>query len=223
MEQTLYIVRLYESIDMGCRQHDTTVKTLKLADMTEGSQWLIDECEGIESFDRPNDIVRMQWVLTIDRLTDDRLDFTFFNTKYTLNRHWQVLGSGLYGLPNPYIYENERFIFYFGADEKDENASARLKELGEAMVANQHEPQKNIPLAQEALHILKDKRKSHTAAQAKAFCKKVISKELVDKDLSPLLLLSFLDYYHRLLGSNYYKEDLTFDLMEIIESDEDTQ
>lgn len=223
MEQTLYIVRLYEIIDMGCRRHEITVKTLKLADMTEGSQWLIDECEGFESFDRPNDIIRIKWFLTVDHLTNDRLDFTFHNQKYTLNRYWQVVGSNIEILPNPYLFENVRFVFYFGTDEKDENARARLKELTNEMVENEDNPWKNIPLAKEALHILKDKRKSRTVAQAKALCNKVISKGLVDPTSTPRLFLSFLDYYHRLLGSAYYKDDLTYDLLNAVDPDYDDE
>ena len=68
MEQTLYIAQLYESIDRGIRQHDMAIHTLKVADLAEGSQWLIDECEGQESYDDPNKVIRLKWVLTVNRL-----------------------------------------------------------------------------------------------------------------------------------------------------------
>lgn len=217
MEQTLYIVRLYESIEMGSRQHSMTIHPLKLSDLTEGSQWLIDECEGQVSYEDPNDIVRIKWALTVNQLTDDRLDFSFCNKEYTLNRQWQVLGTEVYGIPNPYMVEMVRYVMYFGTDEGDANDAARLKELNKEMNENEFETWKNIPLAREALHILKDKRKACTTQQAKAFCKKVLSKGLVSETQTPRLYLSFLDYYHRLLGSAYYKENLTDHLLNVID------
>ena len=217
MEQTLYIVRLYESIEMGCRQHDMTIHPLKLSDLTEGSQWLIDECEGQVSYDNPNDIVRLKWQLTVDHLTEDKLEFTFCNRKYSLNRHWQVLGTEIYGIPNPYMVEMARYVMYFGTDEGDKSDFERLKELGDQMMENEYVTWKNIPLAREALHILKDKRKGRTAQQAKAFCKKVLSHGLVSETNTPRLYLSYLDYYHQLLGSSYYKENLTDHLLNVVD------
>ncbi|MBR6847210.1 MAG: hypothetical protein IKM74_03665 [Bacteroidales bacterium] len=214
MEQTLYIAQLYESIDRGIRQHDMAIHTLKVADLAEGSQWLIDECEGQESYDDPNKVIRLKWVLTVNRLTDDRLDFTFCDRQYTLNRYWQVLGTEVYSIPNPYMVELLRFVMYFGADEGDKSEYPQLKELGDLMMENKQHPEKNVQMAQEALHLLKDRRKCRTAAQAKAFCKKVISHDLISPADSPRLYLSYLDYYHRLLGSAYYKGELTERLLE---------
>lgn len=219
MEQTLHIVQLYESIDRGIRQHEMTRHQLKLADLTEGSQWLIDECEGQESYDEPNKVIRLKWVLTVDRITDDQFDFTFCDRKYTLNRHWQVLGSEIYRIPNPYMVELVRFVMYFGTDEGDKSEYPRLKELGDLMMENEFQPWKNIPMAREALHLLKDRRKCRTAAQAKAFCKKVLTNELISPTDTPRLYLSYLDYYHRLLGSAYYKGELTDRLLNAIDPD----
>ena len=217
MEQTLHIVQLYESIDRGIRQHEMTRHQLKLADLTEGSQWLIDECEGQESYDEPNKVIRLKWVLTVDRITDDQFDFTFCDRKYTLNRHWQVLGTEIFRIPNPYMVELVRFVMYFGTDEGDKSEYPRLKELGDLMMENEFQPWKNIPMAREALHLLKDRRKCRTAAQAKAFCKKVLSNELISPTDTPRLYLSYLDYYHRLLGSAYYKGELTDRLLNAID------
>lgn len=219
MEQTLHIVQLYESIDRGIRQHEMTRHQLKLADLTEGSQWLIDECEGQESYDEPNKVIRLKWVLTVDRITDDQFDFTFCDRKYTLNRHWQVLGTEIFRIPNPYMVELVRFVMYFGTDEGDKSEYPRLKELGDLMMENEFQPWKNIPMAREALHLLKDRRKCRTAAQAKAFCKKVLSNELISPTDTPRLYLSYLDYYHRLLGSAYYKGELTDRLLNAIDPD----
>lgn len=217
MEQTLHIIQLYESIDRGIRQHEMTRHQMKLADLTEGSQWLIDECEGQESYDEPNKIIRLKWVLTVDRLTDDQFDFTFCDRTYTLNRHWQVLGTEIYRIPNPYMVELVRYVMYFGADEGDKSEYPRLKELGDLMMENEYHPWKNIPMAREALHLLKDRRKCRTATQAKAFCKKVLSHDLISPTDTPRLYLSYLDYYHRLLGSAYYKGELTDRLLNAID------
>lgn len=216
-EQTLYVVRLYESIEMGSRQHDMTIHPLKFSDLTEGSQWLIDECEGQVSYDNPNDIVHIKWELTVDGLTDDRIDFSFCDKKYTLNRYWQVLGTEIYGIPNPYMVETVRYVFYFGTETGDQSDFDRLSELYDRMSENDRHPWKNIPLAREALHILKDRRKGLTIPQAKAFCHKLLSEDLIDETLTPRLYLSYLDYYHRLLGSAYFNENLTYHLLNVID------
>lgn len=219
MEQTLYIAQLYESIDRGIRQHDMAIHTLKVSDMVEGSQWLIDECEGQESYDDPNKVIRLKWVLTVNRLTDDQFDFTFCDRTYTLNRHWQVLGTEIYRIPNPYMVELVRYVIYFGTDEGDKSEYPQLKELGDLMMENESHPWKNIPMAREAMHLLKDRRKCRTATQAKAFCKKVLSHDLVNPTSTPRLYLSYLDYYHRLLGSAYYKGEFTDRLINALDPD----
>lgn len=226
MEQKLYIIGIYERNDMGSRNYHTEGHFLEPDQLKTGSEWIVGECDGQININDPDDTVHLEWFITIDELSEKNLVFTFENKKYTLNRHWQVLGTGSFGIPNPYISESVRFIFFFSTDEGGKNDLAKLMSLGIQMSKNAEKGYiwKNIPLAREAMHLLKDKRNCCTIDQAKDFCKSAFENYWIDDKDTPRLYLSYLEFYHWLWKSTYYEENLTYQLVNTIDpeiSDED--
>ena len=218
MEQTLGIIQIHESIDMGLRNYEVNGSYTPLADLTPGSEWVVAQCDGQINPDDPGETGHLEWLLTVDKLTDRTLDFTLNGIRYTLNRQWQVLGTESIGIFNPYLAESARLIIFFSTNEGDADDFTRLSELGELMTENSSHGNiwKNIPLAREAMHLLKDKRKCCSTEQAQDFCKAAFKSYWIDEKETPRLYLSYLDFYHWLLGSTYYNEDLTYRLLDAI-------
>lgn len=85
--------------------------------------------------------INTDFELTKMRLTDDTFFFTLNGTPFKLNRHWQVLGTEIYGIPNPYMVEMVRYVMFFTTNEGDKNSDyARLQELGSQMIENEYSP-----------------------------------------------------------------------------------
>lgn len=221
MEQVLGIINIFESIDMGIRNYGVDGSYIPLADLKRGSEWVAAQCDGQVNPNDPNDTVHLELLLKVENLTEERLEFTLNGRHRILNRQWQVLGTGSYGIPNPYISESVRNIFFFSTNDGNKDDYDRLWELGGQMSENadQGEIWKNIPLAREAMHILKDKRRCCTEDQAREFCKMALNNDWIDGKETPRLYLSYLDFYHWLLQSTYYKEDRTYHLVNAIDPD----
>lgn len=221
MEQKLMIAGISESCDMGCRNYSCHTTYIPVSELVEGSSWIAYECDGQVNMDDPNETVHLEWPFTVNKLTDDIMEFTFRDKKYTLNRHWQVLGTGTYGIPNPMISESIRFLFFFVTDEGDASDRSRLKKIQKEMLRNADEGDvwKNIPLAKEAMHLLKDRRLAFDDDQAKDFCKALFEAHAIDDTNTPRLYLSFLDYYHWLWNSTYYDDNRTYHLLLAVDPD----
>lgn len=212
MEQQLYAISLTESIDMGIRGHGSEQKVFPLSELKKGAKLTIGESWGQPNPDDANDTIHIVWEITIDDLTDEKLKFTFMGDHFTLNRYWQVLGTGTHSVPNAYIYIYERFVFYFGTEQRTEESQFdRFQGLYDQMCANEHVGDfwKNIPLAQEALHLMKDVAPNEDEDLFKQFCEMVVDEELLQGADTPRLLLSFMDFWHVLNKSTYKWEQET--------------
>ena len=212
MEQQLYAICLTESIDMGIRSNSAEQKAFPLSEIKKGAKLTISESWGQPNPDDANDTVHIAWELTVDELTDEKLKFTFMGDHFTLNRHWQVLGTGTHSVPNAYIHIYMRFVFYFGTEQKNEESQFdRFQELYDQMNANKKVGNfwKNIPLAQEALHFMKDIAPNEDRDLFKQFCEMVVDEELLQNIDTPRLLLSFMDLWHVLNKSTYKWEQKT--------------
>lgn len=221
MEQKLMVASICESCDMGCRNYSCQTTYIPASKLEEGSSWIAFECDGQVNMDDPTDTVHLEWLLTINRLTDDVLEFTLRDKKYTLNRHWQVVGTGAFGIPNPMISESVRLLFFFATEEGDTSDCSRLKKIQKEMLRNADEGDlwKNIPLAKDAMHIIKDKMKGINVETAKDFFKSMFDAHALDDTNTPRLYLSFLDYYHWLWRSTYYDDNLTYHLLLAVDPD----
>lgn len=221
MEQELFIVCISQTNDMGCSNYHCSTKYIPVSELEEGSSWIAYECDGQVNMDDPNDTVHLKWAFTVDKLTDDTLEFTLRDKKYTLNRHWQVVGTGAFGIPNPMISESIRLLFFFATEESDASAPTRLRKIKKEMLQNADEGKvwKNIPLAKEAMHIIKDKMKSIDVQTAKDFFKAMFDAYAIDDTNTPRLYLSFLDYFHWLWRSTYYDNNRTYNLLHAVDPD----
>jgi hypothetical protein len=222
MEQQLYVVTLTESMDMGVSNNSSQKKVYALSELTKGAALTIGESWGQPNPADADDTVHIVWNFTVDELTDDKLVFTFKGHHFTLNRHWQVLGTGYYGVPNAYIHISKRFIFYFGTQEKSETSQFnRLQELCNQMAANEGAGNfwKNIPLGREALYIMKDVAPAEDESVCMEFCELVVKEKLLSETDSPRLLLSFMDFWHALQGSAYNWNQETYRLLRMTDPD----
>lgn len=221
MEQKLMIACISESNDMGCRNYSCHTTYIPASELVEGSSWIAYECDGQVNMDDPNDTVHIEWPFTVDKLTDDILEFTLKDKKYTLNRHWQVVGTGTFGIPNPMIHASMRLLFFFATEDGEAKDLSRLQKIKKEMLRNADEGDtwKNIPLAKEAMHIIKDKMNSIDVQTAKDFFKAMFDAHAIDDTNTPRLYLSFLDYYHWLWQSTYYDDNRTYHLLHAVDPD----
>ena len=221
MEQKLMIASISETCDMGCRNYSCQTAYVPASKLEEGSTWIAFECDGQVNMNDPGDTVHIEWPFTVDKLTDDVLEFTLRDKKYTLNRHWQVVGTGTFGIPNPMISESVRLLFFFATDEGNASDCSRLKKIQKEMLRNADEGHlwKNIPLAKEAMHIIKDKMEGIDIQTAKDFFKAMFDAHALDDTNTPRLYLSFLDYYHWLWRSTYYDDNRTYHLLHAVDPD----
>ena len=215
------IACISESNDMGCRNYSCHTTYIPASELVEGSSWIAYECDGQVNMDDPNDTVHIEWPFTVDKLTDDILEFTLKDKKYTLNRHWQVVGTGSFGIPNPMIHASMRLLFFFATEDGEAKDLSRLQKIKKEMLRNADEGDtwKNIPLAKDAMHIIKDKMNGIDIQTAKDFFKDMFDAHAIDDTNTPRLYLSFLDYYHWLWQSTSYDDNRTYHLLHAVDPD----
>ena len=203
MKQFFRIAQIHETRDMSVGNRNTNVFYLREEKLSNGSEH--------EFFGRKLEVI------SID---DNEMVFTYIGATYRLNRHWQVLGTPTYHIPNKYISESERFVFYFGIDDsKDFNWDAEKQEvidLYNKMRVNSDagEMWKNIPMAQRYLHIIKDltpARDEEINPAIRAWLVEIALKnDFISVKETPRLYQSYCEYYrlclHYMLNSDMNEE-----------------
>ena len=206
MEQKLIVIKISESIDMGSRSYNREKRTYPLSKLTEDAKITISESWRQPNPDDADDHVHIVYEMKDIRLTDEKMDFTFCGDHYTLNRQWQVLGTDFIDVPNAYIHISDCFIFYFGTENGDiQNLEKQLKDLYGEMSDNAGIGNfwKNIPLARQALQMMKDSDPKRDNIVCHDFCELAIKKKLLEPLDTPRLILSFMDFQHGIIGSDY--------------------
>lgn len=91
---------------------------------------------------------------------------------------------------------------------------SKLKDYYDAMCKNAEnfEDWLNIPLAKEALNLIKTEALEEDREIAMDFCETMIDEDLVDPWTTPRLALSFIEHYHHLAGDTSKWEKLANDL-----------
>ena len=222
METRLHVINLTQSTDMGINNNSSSVKSFPLSELKKGAHLTIGESWGQPNPADANETVHLIWDFTVDELTDDKMIFDFKGHHYSLNRHWQVLGTGYYGVPNAYIHISERFIFYFSDGEKTSlSLFLNLKKLLKQMQKNEKNGDywKNIPLAQEALHQMKNVASLDRKSDFKEVCETVVGDELLQATDTPRLLLSFMEFYHVMMGNDHMWNQQTYRLLRMTDPD----
>lgn len=190
MEQKLVIVRYNETIDDGSPYRKFEIKRVPLSKLKLGAEIKISK----------------QRKMNIVKLTDEELTFFIDDQRsYTLNRYWQVLGTVKFDCYPTYCEKDtERFAFYFETevDRPEPGVYDRVVEIYQTMKENAEDMDiwKNIPLARELMHLLKDccplrdEGMVDPSARMSAMQQMTEGYLLSDQDL-PRLFLSFYQYW----------------------------
>lgn len=139
-------------------------------------------------------------VVSIDK---DEFTFKFIGNTYTINRHWQLLSTNPFALPNEYVDESLRFVFRFTNEYKSAKwNSQKMIDIFNEMVANADEGNlwKNIPLARELMVIIKDesplRNKDINPALRMYICERVIGDKYIDIRDVPRLFMSYCEFWY---------------------------
>lgn len=166
-------------------------KVYELSELTKGAELNLSENLSIK----------------VKSLTGEKMEFTIGGDTYVLNREWQVMRI-------------KDTIFFFADEKKNlESVFDDLKKIFDEMCTNEdyNNYWKNIILAQEAMHILKDDAPKQDTEILKEFCEAMMDQQKVDYENNPRLLLSFINYYHVLSGSTERWEQETQMLLGLID------
>lgn len=189
MKQNLVVVRINETLSRMGEKRVFEEKRIPLSKLVPGAVIKISE----------------QRVMNVLELTEEELSFKIDNDRYyTLNRYWQVLGTvKMSCVPTSYVEDFERFAFYFETSVKKPEAGTyeRMTELIDTMHLNTEaqESWKNIPLAREIMHLVKDCTPFRDE-EIDPSVRMLIVSTLADDDLlspkdTPRLFLSFYQYF----------------------------
>ena len=189
MKQNLVVVRINETLSRMGEKRVFEEKRIPLSKLVPGAVIKISE----------------QRVMNVLELTEEEMSFKIDNDRcYTLNRYWQVLGTvKMSCVPTGYVEDFERFAFYFETPVKkpEEGAYERMTELIDTMHLNTEaqESWKNIPLAREIMHLVKDCTPLRDE-EIDPSVRMLIVSTLADDDLlspkdTPRLFLSFYQYF----------------------------
>ena len=188
MKQNLVVVRINETLSRFGEKRSFEVKRVPLTKLTQGAEVKISE----------------QRNMSVIKMTEEELDFMVDERHYTLNRYWQVLGTvKMSCVPTSLVEDFERFAFYFETPVKKPVAGAydRLTELIDIMRENAEDNDcwKNIPLAREVMHLLKDctpLRDEEIDPSVRMLAVSTLAeKELLSPRDTPRLFLSFYQYW----------------------------
>ena len=185
-KQQFNIVRIETSMDMGIGDRRKEWTSIAADDLAVGKVFRIHGNE-----------------LTVVSVDENEMEFTYRGKRSKLNRHWQVLGTPEFGIPNERISKQGRHVFFFSKDKDapsewtDEYAGELLQRMNE----NNDEGilWKNIPLMREIIHEFKDVapfRSEHINPVYKAhFIACMIENDYIDKRETPRLFQSLCELY----------------------------
>lgn len=184
--QNLVICSIHSTNDMGIRNDSRRRKEVPVSELKEGTVIPVSEMRNIK----------------VISLNDDELKFTMSgDATYTLNRHWQVLGTVSMGIPNEYVSESERFVFLFETpmteDEEEEGMGDRIDELLDQLTESA-DYWKNIPIVRELLHLFKDcialRSIECDLISRVDYCSVIADSEVLSQQETPRLCQSLFEY-----------------------------
>ena len=186
IKQNLVIEYLHETCDRGSYNRFRKYEFVNVDDMKPGA--VVDA---------------HKHKLEIVSVDGDELVFVFRGSRYILNREWQVLGTVAYHVENIYVEENERYVFYFEAVDKEEEWDEdSLIDAVLDMVENTSDGEiwKNIPLARKCMHIMKDLSPDRdngciNPVQRMYICQRIIEDDMIDIRETPRLFQSYCEYW----------------------------
>lgn len=186
MSQYFNVIRIAASMDMGVGNRTREWTYVNADDIAPGDEY--------QAFGHP---------LTIRSIDQKEMTFTYIGHTFVLNREWQVVGTPEINIPNKYIHETERFIFYLSSEPNSDYQweDSGLEEIYSEMMTNMEEGNlwKNIPLARKFIHLLKDSapfRCGKINPAYKAYLLSLVLKnDLLQKKETPRLFQSYCELY----------------------------
>ena len=186
MKQHFNIIRIVTSMDMGIGDRQRSWEHIDSSKLIAGNTF---EIYGTE--------------LSVVSIDDNEMAFTYTGKRFKVNRHWQVLGTPEFNIPNERISKEGRYVFFFSKDKdavckwSDEYAA----ELIGQMNRNNEDGNiwKNIPLMREFIHELKDvspfRSEVINPAYKAHFIASMLENDYIDKKETPRLFQSLCELY----------------------------
>ena len=186
MKQDFNIIRIETSMDMGIGNRSKVWQCIAEDNIAPGDVFDVYD----------ND-------LTIESIDEAKMVFKYVGGTYTVNRHWQVLGTPEFNIPNERISKQCRYIFFFSRniDAECEWSDEHAGELIDQMNENQKEGNlwKNIPLMREIIHEFKDvapfRAESINPAYKAHYIAGMLENDYIDKREAPRLFHSLCELY----------------------------
>ena len=143
MEQHFNIIRIETSMDMGIGDRRKSWECIDGRELVAGKTF--------DVYGNKLDIVSVE---------ENEMVFAYAGKTFKVNRHWQILGTPEFSIPNERISKQGRHIFFFSknrdivCDWSDEY----ITELADRLNKNNEDGNlwKNIPVMREVIHELKD-------------------------------------------------------------------
>ena len=143
MQNCFNIIKIETSMDMGIGNRRKSWIYIDADRLTPGEVFNIHDRD-----------------LTVVVIDENEMEFTYCGKSHIINRHWQVLGTPEFSIPNERISEQGRFVFMFNndSDAEFEWSDDNLADLIKQIEKNSEDGNlwKNIPLVREFIHELKD-------------------------------------------------------------------
>lgn len=186
MKQDFNIIRIETSMDMGIGNRRKDWTYIEAEELLPGGVYNVHDQS-----------------LTVVSIDENEMEFTYCGKTFQVNRHWQILGTPEFGIPNERISIQGRYVFFFSKSDSEEGvwSDEHLGELVEQMNKNNENGLlwKNIPLVREFIHELKDmapyRSESINPTYKAHYISCVLDNDYVDKRETPRLFQSLCEFY----------------------------
>lgn len=194
MKQHFNIIRIETSMDMGVGNRTKSWEHIDADHLAQEATFKIHGGD-----------------LTVLSVNEEELEFTYRGKTYSLNRHWQVLGTPEFHIPNDHISEQGRFVFFFSKDKdsvcewSDDHAVELIDQLNRNNEAGNI--WKNIPVMREIIHEFKDvapfRSEVINPVYKAHFIACMLDNYYIDKRETPRLYQSLCELYRLYLDFKY--------------------
>lgn len=186
MKQHFNIIMIKTSMDSGVGNRTKSWEHIDADDLVPGAAFVIHGQE-----------------MNVLMVSDEELKFTYKGKTYSINRHWQVLGTPEFDMSNERISAQGRYVFFFSKN-KDivcDWSDEYTRELVDQLNRNNDDGAiwKNIPVMRDIIHEFKDvspfRSEIINPAYKAYYISCMLENDYIDKRETPLLYLSLCELY----------------------------